>query len=239
MDPRSNDQLTIDQLSSESGVPSRTIRQYQTEGLLAPPIRHGRVGHYGGAHVDRLALIARLQERGYSLAGMRDLFAAWEAGGGLHSVLGTDAAMVPVDEASALCTEDQLVELLAPLARPALRRAAIKAHLIEPVPGRDREWRVRSPAALGLVADLIAAGGRPTDAIAMFQRIRDASEVMAADLGRLTAHLPEGDVTELLRRHRGGIGRSVASILVGAVGDTLTEPQRAAVAIGAVADRRP
>ncbi|MCU1386868.1 MAG: MerR family transcriptional regulator [Ilumatobacteraceae bacterium] len=233
------DQLTIDQLTAASGVPSRTIRQYQTEVLLPPPVRHGRVGHYGSAHLDRLALIARLQDRGYSLAGMRDLFAAWEAGGGLHSVLGTDAALVPVDEASVLCTEDQLLELLAPLARPALRRAAIQARLIDRVAGRPGEWRVRSPAALDLIADLVAAGARPADAIAMFQRVRDACEVMAADLGRLTAALSEGEVTELLRRHRGSISRSAATLAVGAVGDTLSDQQREAIRIGAIADRRP
>ncbi|MCU1398172.1 MAG: MerR family transcriptional regulator [Acidimicrobiales bacterium] len=244
MDPRTIDQLsvdelTIDQLTAASGVPSRTIRQYQTEGLLAPPVRHGRVGHYGSAHLDRLALIARLQDRGYSLAGMRDLFAAWEAGGGLHSVLGTDAAIVPVDEPSVLCTEEQLVEQLAPLARPALRRAATAARLIDRIPDRPGEWRVRSPAALELIADLVAAGARPADAIAMFQRLHDSFDVMAADLARLTAALDRAEVTELLRRHRGSISRSVATLAVGAVADTLDDEQRDAVRIGAIDDRRP
>jgi DNA-binding transcriptional MerR regulator len=40
----------------------------------------GRLGLYGPGHVQRLQLIARLQCRGYSLAGILDLLGAWESG---------------------------------------------------------------------------------------------------------------------------------------------------------------
>ena len=53
-------------------VPVRTIREYQTMGVLPPPERRGRVGLYRTTHVARLELIARLQVRGYSLAGIRE-----------------------------------------------------------------------------------------------------------------------------------------------------------------------
>ncbi|MEP6624245.1 MAG: helix-turn-helix domain-containing protein, partial [Acidimicrobiia bacterium] len=64
---------TIDELARVAELPSRTIREYQTVGVLMPPKRDGRRGLYDVEHRRRLALIARLQARGYSLAGIRDL----------------------------------------------------------------------------------------------------------------------------------------------------------------------
>ena len=54
------------------GVPTRTVREHRTLGLIEPPRKEGRVGRYDEAHRQRLELIARLQERGYSLAAIRD-----------------------------------------------------------------------------------------------------------------------------------------------------------------------
>ena len=67
------DELSVDELARRAGLPTRTIREYQTIGLLPSPERRGRVGIYRIAHLQRLQLIARLQDRGYSLAGIRDL----------------------------------------------------------------------------------------------------------------------------------------------------------------------
>jgi DNA-binding transcriptional MerR regulator len=77
----------VEELAARVGLPVRTIREYQTMRVLEPPARRGRVAFYGEAHLRRLALIARLQERGYSLAGIRDLLEAWAAGGDLAGIL--------------------------------------------------------------------------------------------------------------------------------------------------------
>jgi len=47
----------VDQLAARAGLPVRTIREYQTTGLLPGPERRGRVGIYGPTHLARLALI--------------------------------------------------------------------------------------------------------------------------------------------------------------------------------------
>ena len=57
-------ELTVDELAQRAGVAVRTIREYQTIGVLPAPDRRGRVGIYGSSHVTRLALIDRLQQRG-------------------------------------------------------------------------------------------------------------------------------------------------------------------------------
>ena len=56
--------LTIDELAAASRVPSRTIRFYQSRGALMAPEIRGRVAFYGKPHIERLKLIAQLQDRG-------------------------------------------------------------------------------------------------------------------------------------------------------------------------------
>lgn len=45
---------TVDDLAGRAGLPVRTIREYQTIGLLPPPRKRGRVGLYSRAHLARL-----------------------------------------------------------------------------------------------------------------------------------------------------------------------------------------
>ena len=59
-----DDQLMrIDDLAYRSGVPSRTIRFYNTQGLLPAPIMRGRVAFYNQEHLLILNIIKELKER--------------------------------------------------------------------------------------------------------------------------------------------------------------------------------
>jgi DNA-binding transcriptional MerR regulator len=53
----------IDELAHLSGISSRTIRFYNTEGLLPPPIMRGRVAYYNQEHLLVLELIKDFKER--------------------------------------------------------------------------------------------------------------------------------------------------------------------------------
>jgi len=75
--------LLVDELSEQSGVSVRTIRFYQSKGLLEAPSRRGRHARYSRDHVDRLALIAELHERGLRLSAIQELLN--------HAWKGTDA----------------------------------------------------------------------------------------------------------------------------------------------------
>ena len=55
--------LRIDDLAHLSGVPSRTIRFYNTQGLLPPPLMRGRVAYYNQEHLLILGIIRDLKER--------------------------------------------------------------------------------------------------------------------------------------------------------------------------------
>jgi MerR-like DNA binding protein len=63
---------TIDKLAAATGVPSRTVRHYQWVGVLPPPVRKGRIAFYRDEHLQRLRLIAQLQDRGLHLRAIRD-----------------------------------------------------------------------------------------------------------------------------------------------------------------------
>ena len=53
----------IDELAHLSGLPSRTIRFYNTQGLLPAPIMRGRVAYYNQEHLLVLNLIKELKEQ--------------------------------------------------------------------------------------------------------------------------------------------------------------------------------
>jgi DNA-binding transcriptional MerR regulator len=54
---------TIDELAHISGMPSRTIRFYNTQGMLPPPTMRGRVAYYSEEHLLVLNIIKELKER--------------------------------------------------------------------------------------------------------------------------------------------------------------------------------
>jgi DNA-binding transcriptional MerR regulator len=56
-------ELRIDELSQATGIPSRTIRYYNTQGLLPPPHMRGRVAYYTGEHLRVLNIIKELKEQ--------------------------------------------------------------------------------------------------------------------------------------------------------------------------------
>ncbi|KAB2899737.1 MAG: MerR family transcriptional regulator, partial [Kofleriaceae bacterium] len=72
--------MTIDELAAHTGVPTRTIRFYQARGALMRPEIRGRVAYYVGAHVERLRLIAQLQDRGLRIDAIRDVVAGIDRG---------------------------------------------------------------------------------------------------------------------------------------------------------------
>jgi DNA-binding transcriptional MerR regulator len=80
--------ITIDEIAREAAIPASTVRLYQNKGLLPPPERRGRVGYYGQGHRDRLRLIAHLQDRGFSLAAIKEALDAWATGRSLDHLLG-------------------------------------------------------------------------------------------------------------------------------------------------------
>src|SRR6266487_6932102 len=63
--------LRVEELAARADVSVDTIRFYQKRRLLPAPERQGRIAWYGSDHVERLAQIKDLQQRGLSLAVIR------------------------------------------------------------------------------------------------------------------------------------------------------------------------
>lgn len=152
--------MTIDELARAAGVTTRTIRAYQTDGLLPHPRLSGRVGLYDEGHVARLRYIAHLQSQGFSLAAIRALLDAWEDGRSLSDVLGFEEALTApwTDEAPGAIDTGQLRRLFPEIADdPTLGERAVAAGLLV-ADGDGDGWRVPSPSLLRAGADLVAAG---------------------------------------------------------------------------------
>jgi DNA-binding transcriptional MerR regulator len=151
----SDQAMTIDDLARRAGLPVRTIREYHTMRVLPPPQRKGRIGLYDTGHVQRLELVARLQHRGYSLAGIRDLLEAWASGTELTALLGVERGPVALDETPMRLTRDELFGRLPGLDAATLRHAQ-ETGLVRPAASSD--FLVRSPALIDLVADGVRLG---------------------------------------------------------------------------------
>ena len=236
---QTDEPLTIDDLARQVQLPVRTIREYHTMRLLPPPERRGRLGLYGARHVQRLQLITRLQRRGYSLAGIRDLLGAWENGTDLTTLLGVDESQAALDETPLRLSRAELFQRLPALDPGALDPGALglgaldrarQTGLVRPY-GEDH-FVVRSPALLGLVADWVEAGVPLDQAL-------DVIEVLTGDLGVLAGKLAglivgrvwdpvsatsrAGQLPDMLRRGRPLLLQGAASTLADRLGAALQE----------------
>ena len=150
-------EYTIDELAAVARVPSRTIRFYQSRGALMSPEIRGRVAYYGAPHVDRLKLIAQLQDRGLRIDAIRDLLVSIDRGElDLAEWLGVEQQVQApwVNDKPRTVTEEELYEI-AGSRRPGLLADLLRRNLIEK---HEDVFLVQSPALLTIAMKLEAAG---------------------------------------------------------------------------------
>lgn len=150
----------IDDLAHLSGATVRTIRAYQDRGLLPRPERRGRANVYSDAHLARLRQIADLLDRGYTLASIKELLEAWDAGRGLGGVLGLVAEVDGpwTDEEAVRISRAELDERFGGTPDDAAVAEAVELGVLEPVPGDGDSFLVPSPQELAVAVELHAAG---------------------------------------------------------------------------------
>ncbi len=178
------DLYTIDELASLTGVPSRTIRFYQSKGTLTAPERKGRVAYYRAEHVERLKVIAELQDRGLRLDAIRDALQQIENGGdSLQEWLGMgDELQAPwSDDRPVVLTEDELLERIGH--RKPMIAELVRIGMIERQGhSRPATYIVSSPGMLGIGLTLEAAG---VDSATAYE----ASQLMRRPMGKMTDEL--------------------------------------------------
>jgi DNA-binding transcriptional MerR regulator len=151
--------LTIDELAQRTGTSSRNIRAHQAKGLLPGPQLEGRTGYYVEEHVRRLEIINDLQDRGFSLAAIKQVLDAWSTGGDLSSLLGFHHVLTApwTDEEPVVLAADELfARFPESRARPELVERSVAQGLIEV--HADGTFGVPSPLLVDAGAELNRAG---------------------------------------------------------------------------------
>lgn len=173
--------LTIDELAARTGVPTRTVRFYQAKGALMKPEIRGRVAFYGDTHVERLKLIAQLQDRGLRIDAIRDLVAAIDRGEvDLAEWLGIERQVAePWADDAARTVDEAGLYALAGTRRPGLVADLVRHRLIE---RKGDVFLIPSPALFGIALRLAGAGVELGTAVA-------AGEVLRKHLGRAVKEL--------------------------------------------------
>jgi DNA-binding transcriptional MerR regulator len=140
-------EYTIDALAAHTGVPSRTIRFYQSKGALSKPEIRGRKAVYTDVHVARLELIGTLQERGLRIKAIRDLVQRIDSGDvALDEWLGLqDQLQRPwASDAPKLYTRDEL-KALAGEGRKHIVADLVRMNLVT---SQGSQFLAESPALL-------------------------------------------------------------------------------------------
>ena len=238
-------EMRVEQLAAHSGVPVDTIRYYQSKGLLAPPRRQGRVAWYDDGHLERLARIRTLQQRGFTLATIvrlvdGELDAADEALiGELSGLDRTQGGLAPEgpegdEEDGPVGTPDEPVFTIAELAVEtgvplALLKAVEAEGLLIPRRVGGRDCYTSEDVAASRAGLLLLEWGIPLSALLdVARRHHEATEVVAREAValfsthvraqlRLGAH-PGG--AEQSVDQAGGAGDGVDDARVGEAGDT-------------------
>ncbi|GGN66584.1 hypothetical protein GCM10011579_038170 [Streptomyces albiflavescens] len=150
----------IEDLAHHSGATVRTIRAYQDRGLLPRPERRGRANVYADAHLTRLRQIAGLLDRGYTLASIKELLEAWDAGRGLGGILGLVAEVDGpwTDEEAARISRAELDERFGGSPDDDAVADAVELGVLEPIPGDEDSFLVPSPQELAVAVELYATG---------------------------------------------------------------------------------
>ncbi|MDF2693129.1 MAG: putative transcription regulator protein [Labilithrix sp.] len=199
-------EYTIDDLASVSQVPSRTIRFYQSKGVLPKPIIRGRVAFYGKPHLERLELIASLQDRGLRIEAIRELVARIDKGEvDIGEWLGLDAQLQQpwANDQPRSVTEDELYEL-AGRKRVGLLNDLVRGKLVE---RRGNVFFVPSPALLAITTRLESAGIDIEDVVrakAILEKnigraAKDLTELMVSRVGKEGADVDHAKAIEELR----------------------------------------
>ncbi|WP_446222314.1 MerR family transcriptional regulator [Nocardia sp. IBHARD005] len=122
------------ELAVVSGVASRTIRYYQSLGVLPKPGRAGKEVVYSDAHVDRLRDIVAMQARGLRLDAIREVFDAEPQAGDWRALFDPRAGQAA--ERSSFIDDAELATMLGD------RGADVLAELISAgyLERRDERW---------------------------------------------------------------------------------------------------
>jgi DNA-binding transcriptional MerR regulator len=156
-EPGEPPRYSLAEVVERSALPARTIRWYQSEGLLPKPAKNGRDAVYGPEHVERLRLIAELRDRGLTLVAIRDLLKGERPSSTVAEWLGIDATLTaPWSDDRPRVVDREDLTAMTKGRRPGLLAELQDAGYVQTADAGT--WLVPSPALLDLALQLHDAG---------------------------------------------------------------------------------
>lgn len=198
----------IDELARVAGTTVRNVRAYQDRGLLPPPRRDGRIGWYDEAHLARLRLISSLLERGYTLANISELLAAWLEGQDVAQLIGLEATLLRpwVNGQRERWTLGDVVDMFGAEMDSRDLANALRMGLITEV---DGELETSRPATIRAAREMVNAGIPLSEVIEIALRMqKDLSKIAGYLIDSIERHLLADD--EMIQR---GAADSVGPII--------------------------
>ncbi|HZM42007.1 MAG TPA: MerR family transcriptional regulator [Acidimicrobiales bacterium] len=177
-----NGGYTVEEVAERTGTTIRTVRWYQSEGLLPSPRRAGRVALYTDEHVARLDAIRDLQAHGLTLTAIRRLLDRAPGHAATTALAFAKAAVARTGESDA-----EIVTAAEGTARlhvdPAETPDGVDEALLEEL-GMvrvlpDGRWQILAPAVFQAAAELAAAGVPLARRIEVTRQLREHTQVMA------------------------------------------------------------
>lgn len=177
--PDATDGLSVEQVAQLTGTTVRTIRWYQSEGLLPPPRRAGRTARYDADHVQRLEAIRDLQAHGLTLVAIRRLLehAPDAASNALAFVR---AAVSPGQRDDEIIDADEGAARLGGGPTAETAEMLERLGLVEVL--RDGRWRLPAPALFKAAEELTALDFPLESRLDVLHGLRAHTEEMAKTL---------------------------------------------------------
>jgi DNA-binding transcriptional MerR regulator len=171
---------TVDEVADLTGTTVRTIRWYQSEGLLPSPRRSGRTAVYDLEHVSRLEAIRDLQAHGLTLVAIRRLLDRAPGSAAVTALAFVRAAIAQSGDSG----ED--TEVVTPAEGADRLRMDVDEVDPEVVESLglvrvldDGHWKIISPAAFEASAELAKAGVPLDRRLAIGRVIQEHTHAMA------------------------------------------------------------
>ncbi|MGH9113120.1 MAG: MerR family transcriptional regulator [Acidimicrobiales bacterium] len=168
----------VDEVARITGTTVRTIRWYQSEGLLAPPRRDGRVARYDGDHVARLEAIRDLQAHGLITAIRRLLDRAPDIAA-TRALAFVQAAVSPSVEG-----ETEVISAAEGAVRLGVQPTRGTAEQLEDLgiirTADDGRWQIVAPAVFNASVELAAHGVPLAERLRLTEVLRQYTEAMAS-----------------------------------------------------------
>ncbi len=149
----------VEELARAGGVRVDTVRFYQGRGLLAAPLKRGRVAIYDDQHLARLRRIRDLQQQGFKLEQIQRVLAGSRSEGG-EALLG--ALLEETVGERMLSGEELAAETGLP---PAMVRAAVESGLLRPLQVDGRECYSEADAEMARAGLSLLESGLPLQSL--------------------------------------------------------------------------